>query len=538
MTVPFIEQNDQTRVRHEHLEALRALVGNVYPNKFVRSDVTGTASHEDTITSIVDSFKRHEPSVNDGEKPSPELLESANAELNKIRVRIAGRIAAPPRVMGKAAFVHLSDGVSRLQIYVRRQDVAGVSNDAGGGEVNGWELFSLLDHGDFIGVDGHMFVTKTGELSVHVEKLQFLAKALLPMPDKLHGINDPEIRQRQRYADLIAGSLKLEPGVGSQEPGQKELNPREVFEMRAKVLREIRRFLDERGYIEVETPMLTPLATGAAAKPFSTYHNALGIPLYARIAPELYLKRLTVGGFEKVYELNRNFRNEGISTKHNPEFTMLEYYWAYADVNQMMDLHEEMMRSVVQVATGGLTIRYGDNEIDFGPRFQRITMRDAIAKYRGEAPSVDEDPNRIVELFEEFAEPHLIQPTFITDFPKPVSPLSKASPLDPSVAERFEYFVGALESANGFSELNDPEEQYQRFRDQVQQRERGDEEAMVMDEDYIRALSYGMPPAAGIGVGIDRLVMLLANKHSIRDVILFPHMRPKQESGDRSQESE
>jgi lysyl-tRNA synthetase, class II len=540
MTIPFMEDNDQTRARREHLEALRALVGNVYPNKFVRSDVTGTASHEDTLTSILDKFKHYEPQVNEGEKPAAEALDAANAELKQTRVRIAGRIAAPARVMGKAAFVHLSDGVSRLQIYVRRQDIAGVHNDADGGDVNGWELFLLLDHGDFIGVEGYLFVTKTGELSVHVERLQFLAKALLPMPDKLHGINDPEIRQRQRYADLIAGSLKLEPGVGGQEPGQKELSPREVFEMRAKVLREIRRFLDERGYIEVETPMLTPLATGAAAKPFSTYHNALGIPLYARIAPELYLKRLTVGGFEKVYELNRNFRNEGISTKHNPEFTMLEYYWAYADVNQMMDLHEEMMRSVVRVATGGLTVRYGENEIDFGGRFQRITMRDAIAKYRGQAPGADEEPNRIVELFEEFAEPHLIQPTFITDFPKPVSPLSKASPVDPSVAERFEYFVGALESANGFSELNDPEEQYQRFKDQVQQRERGDEEAMVMDEDYIRALSYGMPPAAGIGVGIDRLVMLLANKHSIRDVILFPHMRPARgrDTEDKGQESE
>lgn len=539
MTVLFNEENDQTRARREHLQGLRALVGNVYPNKFVRSDVTGTASHEDTLTSIIQTFKQYEPRLNDDEKPSPEALESANAELHQIHVRLAGRIAAPPRVMGKAAFVHLSDGVSRLQIYVRRQDVAGVHNEAGGGDVNGWELFGLLDHGDFIGVDGYLFVTKTGELSVHVEKLQFLAKALLPMPDKLHGINDPEIRQRQRYADLIAGSLKIqEPGAGSQESGQKELGPREVFEMRAKVLREIRRFLDERGYIEVETPMLTPLATGAAAKPFSTYHNALGIPLYARIAPELYLKRLTVGGFEKVYELNRNFRNEGISTKHNPEFTMLEYYWAYADVNNMMDLHEEMMRAVVQTATGGLTIRYGENEINFAPRFERITMREAIAKHRGEAPADDEDPHRVIELFEEFAEPHLIQPTFITDFPKPVSPLSKASPADPSVAERFEYFVGALESANGFSELNDPEEQYQRFKDQVQQRERGDEEAMVMDEDYIRALSYGMPPAAGIGVGIDRLVMLLANKHSIRDVILFPHMRPAKgrESGDGSQQ--
>ena len=527
MTVPFIEQNDQTRVRRDHLEALRALVGNVYPNKFERSNVTGTVAGEDTISSIVQTFKHHEPQTNADEKPSPEALESANSALHKIRVRVAGRIAAPPRVMGKAAFAHLSDGVSRLQIYLRKQDVSGVRNDAGGATnsslsdlVSGWDVFALLDHGDFIGVEGYLFVTKTGELSVHVEKLQFLAKALLPMPDKMHGIQDPEIRQRQRYADLIAGSLKLE----RDEAG---LTPREVFELRAKVLREIRRFLDERGYIEVETPMLTPLATGAAARPFKTHHNTLDIDLYARIAPELYLKRLTVGGFEKVYELNRNFRNEGISTRHNPEFTMLEYYWAYADVNQMMDLHEEMMRAVVQAATGGLTVRYGENEIDFSQPFRRITMKNAIARYRGQAPAEDEQPVRIVELFEEFAEPHLIQPTFITDFPKPVSPLSKASPSDPSVAERFEYFVGALESANGFSELNDPEEQYQRFNDQVQQRERGDEEAMVMDEDYIRALSYGMPPAAGIGVGIDRLVMLLANKHSIRDVILFPHMRPE-----------
>src|SRR5215831_11799913 len=537
----IIPDNDQTRARAEHLQALRELIGNVYPNKFERSRVVD-AGHDDTISAITGKFRSFEPTVADGARPSAEEIERANQELNPITVRIAGRLAAPPRVMGKAAFVHLSDGAERLQIYVKRADVKAVNNDTG--EVieivdRGWDLFGLLDHGDFIGVEGFLFVTKTGELSVHVEKLQFLAKALLPMPDKMHGINDPEIRQRQRYADLIAGSLKIpekqESGVRSQEP---DLNPRQVFEMRAGVLREIRRFLDERDYIEVETPMLTPLATGAAAKPFSTYHNALGIPLFARIAPELYLKRLTVGGFEKVYELNRNFRNEGVSTRHNPEFTMLEYYWAYADVNQMMDLHEEMMRSVVQVATGGLVIRYGENEIDFAPRFQRLRMKDAIARYRGQPVSEDETPIRIIELFEEFAEPHLIQPTFITDFPKPVSPLSKASPVDPTVAERFEYFVGALESANGFSELNDPVEQYQRFKDQMQERERGDEEAMVMDEDYLRALSYGMPPAAGIGVGIDRLVMLLANKQSIRDVILFPHMRPKQESGERSQEPE
>jgi len=520
MTVPFIEHNDQTEARREHLEALRALVGNVYPNKFERSNVTDTTSGEDTITSIVETFRKLEPRVSEGEKPPADALESANNELKKVRVRIAGRIAAPPRVMGKAAFVHLSDGTSRLQIYVRRQDVAGVRNDAGGGEVNGWELFSLLDHGDFIGVEGYLFVTKTGELSVHIEKLQFLAKALLPMPDKMHGIHDPEIRQRQRYADLIAGSLKLE----RDEDG---LTPREVFELRSKVVREIRRFLDEHGYIEVETPMLTPLATGAAARPFKTHHNALDIDLYARIAPELYLKRLVVGGFEKVYELNRNFRNEGIDRQHNPEFTMLEFYWAYADVNQMMDLCEELLRSVVYTVTGHTHVRYGEHEIDFSQPFQRMTMREAIARHRGVAPQENEDAVQIIELFEEFAEAHLIQPTFITDFPKPVSPLSKASPNDPSIAERFEFFVGALETANGFSELNDPEEQYQRFKDQVTRRERGDEEAMVMDEDYIRALSYGMPPAAGIGVGIDRLVMLLANKHSIRDVILFPHLRPE-----------
>ncbi len=374
MTVPFIEENDQTRARREHLDALRQLVGNVYPNKFARSNVTDTTAGEDTITSIVAAFKKFAPPVKEGEKPSAEALEFANAELNKIHARIAGRIAAPPRVMGKAAFVHLSDGTSRLQIYVRRQDVVGVRNDADGGEVNGWELFGLLDHGDFIGVEGYLFVTKTGELSVHVEKLQFLAKALLPMPDKMHGIHDPEIRQRQRYADLIAGSLKL-------ERDEDDLTPREVFELRSKVVREIRRFLDEHGYIEVETPMLTPLATGAAARPFKTHHNALDIDLYARIAPELYLKRLVVGGFEKVYELNRNFRNEGISAKHNPEFTMLEFYWAYADVNQMMDLCEELLRSVVYTVLGHTHVRYGEHDIDFSQPFQRMTMKDAIAKY-------------------------------------------------------------------------------------------------------------------------------------------------------------
>ena len=499
MSIPFIEENDQTLARREHLEALRELVGNVYPNKFERSEVVEQGK-EDTITSVVEKFH-----------------EGTQEDLNKIVVRLAGRIASPPRVMGKAAFVHLSDGVSRLQIYIRKADVVGVRNDAQGGEVDGWAIFQLLDHGDFIGVEGFLFVTKTGEFSVHVQKIQFLSKALLPLPDKMHGIHDPEIRQRQRYADLIAGSLKHEK--------DESLTAREVFERRAAAVKEMRRILEDHGYIEVETPMLTPLATGAAARPFRTHHNALDIDLYARIAPELYLKRLLVGGFEKVFELNRNFRNEGISTRHNPEFTMLEFYWAYADVNQMMDFCEQMLQAVVFTVLGHTHVKFGEHSIDFGQPFRRLGMEASLSGIV--EPSQITNDN-VVTLFEEHVEGDLIQPTFITDFPKPISPLSKASPANPHVAERFELYIASMEIANGFSELNDPEEQYERFRDQVKQRERGDEEAMLMDEDYIRALSYGMPPAAGIGIGIDRLVMLLTNKQSIRDVILFPHMRPKE----------
>jgi lysyl-tRNA synthetase class 2 len=296
-----------------------------------------------------------------------------------------------------------------------------------------------------------------------------------------------------------------------------------VFETRAKVISSLRRYLEDHGYIEVETPMLTPKATGAAAKPFVTHHNALDIDLYARIAPELYLKRLVVGGFEKVYELNRNFRNEGISFQHNPEFTLLDFYCAYMDVNGMMDFCEQMMQESIQKATGGLQISYEGNEIDFS-KFERIPMRDAILRY---APEAEIDDRNMIEWFENHVEEKLIQPTFIIDYPKSISPLSKASPQNPQIAERFELFINGMEVANGFSELNDPKEQYERFVDQMSERERGDEEAMVLDEDYVRALSYGMPPAAGIGIGIDRLVMLLTNKHSIRDVILFPHLRPE-----------
>jgi lysyl-tRNA synthetase, class II len=634
MSTPLIgnvvEDNDQTRARLSHLEEIKALVGNAYPNKFQRTNLAGSAEGEDTITSIADretikrigggekfaeAFDSLASKAKAGERPAPEELEAVNARLNDITVRVSGRLATPPRVMGKAAFVHLSDGKERLQIYVRKQEAVAVSNDTGR-EVeeveSGWKLFGLLDHGDFVGVEGFLFVTKTGELSVHVRELQFLSKALLPMPDKLHGISDPEIRQRRRYADLIASSLKVrteeeeKPEGKEDEPGattQPELSTREVFERRSAIIREMRRYLDEHGYIEVETPMLSPIASGAAARPFVTHHNALDIDLYLRIAPELYLKRLLVGGFERVYELNRNFRNEGVSTRHNPEFTMLEFYTAYKDVNWMMDFCEEMIRTTIQTVTGEATLNFEGDEVNFG-KVERLTMKQAISRYwpsqlrqlgtdvvdesnledsrfvrkllnfvqigrmlfeRVETPegvierpwppeavwrdsvlydNTLPEPDEVeaarstVELFEEVAEYRLIQPTFIYDFPKAISPLSKASPDDPAIAERFELYVAGMEVANGFSELNDPAEQLERFEEQTRQRERGDDEAMQMDLDYVRALSYGMPPAAGIGIGIDRLTMLLTNRRSIRDVILFPHMRPQKATEEQTSEPE
>jgi lysyl-tRNA synthetase class 2 len=603
----IVPDNDQTRARAEHLDKIRALVGNAYPNRFERSTLTKSDEQEDTITSIFKEFAKQEPETEEGARPTPEQLEAANVTLNEVGVvRISGRLATPPRVMGKAAFVHLSDGRERLQIYVRKQEAKAISNDSlrEVEEVeSGWKLFQLLDHGDFVGVEGRLFVTKTGELSVHVETIQFLSKALLPMPDKLHGINDPEIRQRQRYADLIASSLKVKT---DDEPEgadtQHELSTREVFVRRSKLITAMRRHLDDHGYIEVETPMLSPIASGAAAKPFETFHKALGIPLYLRIAPELYLKRLLVGGFERVYELNRNFRNEGISTRHNPEFTMLEFYTAYKDVNWMMDFCEEMLRETIQALNGNLRLRFDSEVIDFS-RVERLSMKEAIIRNPSPAWSIldseyfeggwIEDPrfvrqlilldgiiklniatavsdeteqaitlqtslselweraqtedsmldepeeteaaNQIAQLFELTAEKLLNQPTFITDFPKVISPLSKASPDNPAIAERFELYVAGMEVANGFSELNDPAEQLERFEEQAGQRERGDEEAMQTDLDYVRALSYGMPPAAGIGIGIDRMTMLLTNRRSIRDVILFPHMRPRKSQTEESE---
>ncbi|MCY7345657.1 MAG: lysine--tRNA ligase [Pyrinomonadaceae bacterium] len=607
----IIDDNDQTRTRVEHLKELEAIVGNSYPNKYERSkrtDVEDTISNVVNFAPILEIVRELKDNTPTGEKPNQELKESLNAKLKAFgNVRISGRLAVPPRVMGKAAFVHLSDGVCRLQIYVRKQDAKPISNDTGetiDEEGKAWEVFGLLDHGDFIGTEGYLFLTNTGELSVHVETIQFLSKSLMPMPDKMHDIADPEISRRYRYVDLIASSLRNKTDDELEEErqtGVKKLTTREVFERRAKLISGMRRFLDDHDYIEVETPMLTPKATGAAATPFETDHKALGIKLYARIAPELYLKRLTVGGFEKVYELNRNFRNEGLSHKHNPEFTMLEFYCAYMDVNGMMDFAEAMIKKSVRKAVGSLQVKYGGHEIDF-EQFERISMKEAIARHWDAKFSklgsetfeeswlddskklvllfrffdwkVEEDifsseqmlqekiddmwkvTNQRLEedhigfdvtearasislarLFEIVAESKLIQPTFIIDYPKSISPLSKASPENPQIAERFELFINGMECANGFSELNDPQEQYERFVDQMKERETGDEEAMVLDEDYIRALAYGMPPAAGIGIGIDRLVMLLTNKHSIRDVILFPHLRPEKRDEDRKDEA-
>ena len=517
--------NDQIQQRHLHLEEITQLGHVAYPHRFDRTH---------TISSIVMQYHSY-AGKRDDEAEAARVNEELKASGDG-KIRLAGRIMQM-RLMGKAAFAHVSDGGARLQIYVRKNDV--------GDEA--WALYNKLDLGDWMGVEGYLFITKTGELSLHIHSLQFLAKGLLPMPDKYHGVADKELRYRQRYVDLIASGA-----VQEREEG--ELTSREVFVKRANIVRSVRKYFDERGYIEVETPMLTPLATGAAARPFKTHHNALDIPLYARIAPELYLKRLVVGGFERVYELNRNFRNEGLSIRHNPEFTMLEFYQAYSDFNDLMDLTEELITSLADEVCGTRQIPYQEHALDFS-NWQRLTMREAVRKYwpdhlQDNKPSLDDLMNRaelekaaaalelsfdpklndgylLGEIFEHVAEPHLINPTFITEFPTELSPLSKQNAADPRFVDRFELFIAQMEIANAFSELNDPAEQKRRFEEQMQHREGGDDEAMVMDEDYIRALSYGMPPTAGEGIGIDRLVMLLTNQRSIRDVILFPHMRPE-----------
>ncbi len=449
-------------------------------------------------------------------------------EAEKASVVTAGRVLSL-RTAGKAGFLDLSDGRSRLQVYLRRETVGD----------GAFELYRHLDLGDWIGVEGEIFKTRTGELSVKARSLTLLAKSFRPLPEKWHGLKDVESRYRQRYLDLA-------------------VNPesREVFERRAAIVRFLRRFLDERGYLEVETPMMQPVPGGAVARPFVTHHNALDLDLFLRIAPELYLKRLVVGGIPKVYEINRNFRNEGISTHHNPEFTMLEFYEAYAAASDLMTLSEELLSGLARAVTGGAKTPWGEETIDWSPPFRRLTMREAVVAFtrddprggvrpedlRSEATLLEaasrfevEKPERfrgrkgklLAELFEAVAEARLIQPTFIHEFPTEISPLSRQSPEDPEWVDRFELYAGGMEIANAFSELNDPVEQGARFRRQAAERDRGDLEAPPYDEDYVEALEYGMPPTAGEGLGVDRLTMLLTDRHSIRDVILFPLLRPR-----------
>ena len=498
-------------LRIEKLKQIEALGQQAYPRKY---------EFTHTIPQILSEYAG---------KTAEEL------ENPRVSVRVAGRIMAI-RLMGKAGFAHFQQGGQRLQIYVKKDAVGD----------KGFELYKLLDLGDHIGVSGYLFRTRTGELSVHVDELTFLSKDLLPLPEKWHGLTDVELRYRQRYVDLA-----MNPEV------------REVFLKRSKLVQSMRRFMDAHGFVEVETPMMQSIAGGAVAKPFKTHHNALDIDLFLRIAPELYLKRLLVGGFDRVYEINRNFRNEGISTRHNPEFTMLEFYQAYTDYRGVMDLTQQLIEQVAIDVTGGTKTKWGELEIDWaGTNWRRMTMREAIIHHWPEAagakPQMSDfasqdsvkalverfntghahvayDPNEpagktIANLFEAAAEEHLIQPTIIYEFPTAISPLSKQKADEPDWTERWEIFAGQMEISNGFSELNDPEEQRRRFEEQLKERERGDEEAHQMDEDYIRALAYGMPPAGGVGVGVDRLAMLLTDSRTIRDVILFPLLRPEKNS--------
>ena len=536
-------------LRQEKLGEIEKLGQAKYPNQYI-------ATH--TIPAVRAEW---------GETPAEVLNGTPEAPAAHVNVSVAGRIMAI-RAQGKAGFATLQQQGERLQIYVR-QDAVGEQ---------GYALYKLLDMGDHIGVTGYLFRTRTGELTVHVETLTFLAKAMLALPEKYHGLADVELRYRQRYVDLFAN-----------------LESREVFVKRAKVLQAIRKFFDARGYLEVETPMMQPIAGGAAARPFKTHHNALDADLFLRIAPELYLKRLVVGGLDRVYEINRNFRNEGVSTQHNPEFTMLEFYQAYANYHDLMTLTEELIAFVAQEVNGTTVVEYNGHTIDLA-KWQRLTMVEAIIHFWptefGTVPKslhfenvaeiekflygsvlVLDDMHSLVSvptaelhpelvdvpavtklsnlqwqvqnllkasragtplgktvyaLFEIIAEPNIVQPTIIYDYPTEVSPLSKAKPDDPAHVERFEFFIGGFEVGNAFSELNDPVEQEKRFRDQLAQRAAGDDEAHQMDEDYVRALAYGLPPTAGEGIGIDRLTMLLTGSKSIRDVILFPLMRPEQ----------
>jgi|KBSSwiStaDraftv2_1062776.scaffolds.fasta_scaffold39804_4 lysyl-tRNA synthetase class 2 len=497
-----LQESDQVVQRRANLDELKKLGVDPYPHRF---------EADTPIEAVVRQYK----------DSSREQLDEA-----KPRFRLAGRILAI-RPFGKANFVVISDGRARIQAYIRQDTLA----------ARDFDIFRLLDLGDWIGVDGPLFRTKTNELTVNVQRIEFLAKCLVPLPEKWHGLQDIEIRYRQRYLDLI-------------------VNPdsRQVFEVRSRVITAIREFLIARGFLEVETPMMQPIAGGALARPFVTHHNTLDMRLFMRIAPELYLKRLTVGGIEKVFEINRNFRNEGISTQHNPEFTMLEFYWAYADYNDLMTLTEAMLPFVAAKSGIGDTMTFNNHTISFTPPFRRLSLREGARAAASRKLGVEVTPDVLrskdlaaalaarldvpmasgmgpgkiaAAIFEALCEDDLIQPTFVYDFPTEVSPLAKQKPDDPDTVERFELYAGGFEVANAFSELNDPVEQRRRFEEQLKERAGGDEEAHAMDEDYIRALEFGMPPAGGEGVGIDRLVMLLTGSPSIRDVILFPLMRPK-----------
>jgi lysyl-tRNA synthetase class 2 len=481
------EPDEQSRLRREKLAALKAQGRD--PFAIARYDRTHTTAE------LTERFESLQGSV----------------------VRVAGRLMAM-RPHGKAAFADLQDGYGRVQLFVRVNDV---------GEEE-YARFGDLDLGDLVGAEGELIRTRTGEISVRVAAFTLLSKALRPLPEKWHGLRDVEQRHRQRYLDLM-----VNPGV------------RLIFERRVQIVQALRDVLSSRGFLEVETPMMQPLYGGAAARPFVTHHNALEMDLYLRIAPELYLKRLIVGGFERVFEINRNFRNEGISTHHNPEFTMLEAYQAYADFTDMMELCEALVCAAAEKALGKLQIVYQGHEIDLSPPWRRLPMLDAIEEYAGVTLSPDADPRPAAEAlhleiegeptfetvlgkaFDRYVEPALIQPTFITDFPTAISPLAKQQADRPEFVDRFEPFIGGLEIGNAFSELNDPIEQRARFEAQAKARAAGDEEAHPMDEDFLRALEYGMPPTGGLGLGVDRLVMLLTDQSSLREVIFFPHLRPQ-----------
>ena len=490
------EANEQRQQRIKKLDQLRAAGVSPYGTRFDAKD------------RVSDLIKLH------GQK-TKETLEG-----EKIACTIAGRVVALRR-FGKAAFAVLQDGADRLQIYLKKDLLSEQAST----------VTEQLDLGDWIGVTGTLFRTKTNEFTVEVHDLSFLSKALRPLPEKWHGLTDVETRYRQRYVDLIAN-----PEVHG------------IFAARSRIITAIRAFLIQRGFLEVETPMMHPIPGGAAAKPFITHHNALGIDLYLRIAPELYLKRLIVGGFPRVFEINRNFRNEGISTIHNPEFTMLEFYVAYADYQDLIRLTEEMISSLAQQLFGKTVIEYQGQVINLTPPWRRWSYREAILEVNRLAPAVLTDREQAVaaakqlnvpvdpkwplfnivnEIFEETVEPNLVQPTFITDYPIEISPLARRKDADPSLTDRFELYIAGREIANAFSELNDPLDQRERFEGQAAQRAAGDEEAHVLDEDFLRALEYGMPPTAGEGIGIDRLAMLFTNQASIRDVVLFPQLRPE-----------